>query len=222
MTLPFFFFFCYPQKVGTMVQHSLANHEKFTHIRFGQILTSQHNASHLSHRWPCLNKTTLCLSCYFQEFIKQHLWFPFLKSCIPPRHPFTAHSHRLSITALTNQTAMAQPASSMHTRTQACHSHGMCGMHPPHQRMICIHSVGWASHSGAHPQGLKICKTATHPTTRKLASTALCVLPSWVRGRNTFGWCWWGQTTVSSPEVNQGCRSPHYSLMWDAQIRWSS
>lgn len=56
--------------------------------------------------------------------------------------------------------AAAQPT---HALTQIRHGHGMRGMHPPHQRMICILSEGWASHSGVHPRGFKICKPATHP-----------------------------------------------------------
>lgn len=108
------------------------------------------------------------------------------KSSILLKPSFIARSHRLSVTALTNLTATERPVPSMHTLTQTCHGHGMWGMHPPHQRMICIHSVGWASHSGARPQGFKIC-SSNPPTTLKLAITAPCILLHWVKGNNIFG-----------------------------------
>lgn len=187
------------------------------------VLASQPSTSHLSQRWTCLNKMTLYLSCYCQEYIQQHLWLPFIKVHYSSEAslyssftwPFCNCVRRI-------RNPRERPASSMHTLTQACHNNGMWGMHPAHQRMICIHSVGWASHSGAHPQGLHICKTATHPLLANLASTALSVLPNRVKGRNTSGRCWWGQSAACSPEIKRGCRSPHYSLMWNAQISCSS
>lgn len=149
---------------------------------------------------PVLTKRHFVSVVIFRNSLSSIYDFLFSQSSILARHPFTGHSHRLSVTVPTSQTATGQPAASTHTLTQACHSHGMWGMHPPHQRMICIHLVGWASHSGARPQGLTFCETATQP---RLANWSAQPCAFWVRGRSTFGPCWWGQTTASNPEFTE-------------------
>lgn len=184
-----------------------------SHIRFRQM------NYHLSHRWTRLNKTPLCLSCYFQEFIKQHLWLPILTvqySCEASLYrsftsPFCNCPHQSDCKGATRgkhahtHTSMSQPWYVRHASTTPENDlYPFSGLSLPQ----------WCSPSGAH-----ILWNSSPATTCKLVSTALYVLG---QGKEHV----W--TMLMRPDhcvqswVYQGCRSPHYSLMWDAQIRWSS
>lgn len=66
---------------------------------------------------PVLTKPHIVSVVIFRNSWSSIYDFLFSKSSILPRHPFTGHSHRLSVTALSGQTATEQPH-------QACtHSH---------------------------------------------------------------------------------------------------
>lgn len=117
------------------------------------------------------------------------------KSSILPRHRFPAHSHRLSVSALTKSDCKgATCLKRAHTHTSV--SQGWYARHAsttPENDLYPFSGLSfpqWRSPSGA--QNLW---NSNPPTPRKLASAALSILPNRVKRRNTSG-CWGGQTAA--------------------------